>query len=97
MKAFKQRHLELEEENQQLKRQLGATVPQAGASSPKGAKTSARGLAKKKSGFADYENTLNEMRQIMRWWFPHSNISNNLTNHIIYQTKESHILCFWFM
>lgn len=58
IKVFKQRFMELEEENRALKRsKVSFDYPSRPPNSPSAASRSI--IKKKKSGFGDYENTLN--------------------------------------
>jgi hypothetical protein len=67
LRAFKQRLIQLEEENQQLKRGNNNTSQFPEYSySPIAERPSTRAPARKRTGLSDYEKTLNEMRQVMR-------------------------------
>jgi FtsZ-binding cell division protein ZapB len=63
LKVFKQHYLELEEENRELKRARGSYEP-VRSSTPE--VVSARGGNRKRSGVADYESTLKDLKQALR-------------------------------
>lgn len=69
LKAFKQKYVELEEENRALRKSKVSfdPVPRPASNSPVREKeaVSARGIIKKKGYLGEYEQTLNELKKVL--------------------------------